>query len=118
MFSDVGPDVIKIVIATNIAETSVTIPGVVAVIDAGRVKEVRHAGGTQGRKGGAGSAGGVGSSALVEDWCSMAACRQRAGRAGRTRPGVVCRLFSRQTFEGSAMPSHSTPELQRVPLER
>jgi HrpA-like RNA helicase len=54
-------------------------------------------------------------SALVEDWCSVANCRQRAGRAGRTEPGVVVRLFSSATF--AHFPAQPSPELMRVPLE-
>ena len=56
-------------------------------------------------------------SALVQDWCSRANCKQRAGRAGRTAPGVICRLFSESpTFEQN-MAENPTPELRRVPLD-
>lgn len=113
VFRPTPPDAVKVVLSTNIAETSVTIPGVRAVIDCGRVKEIRHAwthGQREGQRGGS-----ISSSSLVEDWCSVASCRQRAGRAGRTAPGLVCRLFSSGTHE--AMKHHALPELQRVPLE-
>ena len=107
-------------------QTSVTIPGVVAVVDCGRVKERRHArGGFSNAKGsGSGSinngrapgAGAISASALAEDWCAAANCKQRAGRAGRTEPGIALRCFSRHTFERSML-AHATPELARVPLE-
>ena len=62
----------QIVLATNVAETSLTLPDVVAVVDSGRVKEVRQAN--------ASSRGGVcATSALVETWCSRASARQVSG---------------------------------------
>ena len=64
----------KIVVATNVAETSVTIPDVVFVVDSGRVKETQYDGES-------------GMQRLVEDWTSRASGRQRRGRAGRTSPG-------------------------------
>lgn len=55
-------------------------------------------------------------SRLILDWCSKASIKQRAGRAGRVREGICCRLFSSRTPE-LFMKDQSTPELQRVPLE-
>lgn len=66
----------KIVVATNVAETSVTIPDVVYVVDGGRVKETQFDAET-------------GMQRLVECWTSRASGRQRRGRAGRTQPGQV-----------------------------
>lgn len=66
----------KIVVATNVAETSVTIPDVVYVVDGGRVKETQFDADTGMQK-------------LVECWTSRASGRQRRGRAGRTQPGQV-----------------------------
>lgn len=66
----------KIVVATNVAETSVTIPDVVYVVDGGRVKETQFDAETGMQK-------------LVEAWTSRASGRQRRGRAGRTQPGQV-----------------------------
>lgn len=66
----------KIVVATNVAETSVTIPDVVYVVDGGRVKETQFDAETGMQK-------------LVECWTSRASGRQRRGRAGRTQPGQV-----------------------------
>jgi HrpA-like RNA helicase len=66
----------KIVVATNVAETSVTIPDVVYVVDGGRVKETQYD-------------AEHGMQKLVEAWTSKASGRQRRGRAGRTQPGEV-----------------------------
>lgn len=72
----------KIVIATNIAETSITIDDVVWVVDSGRVKENRYCSETHMQQ-------------LVEGWVSRASARQRRGRAGRVQPGICVRLFTR-----------------------
>ena len=93
----------KIILATNIAETSVTIPDVVSVIDCGLVREVR-----QDKR--------YATSKLVLDWCSKASIKQRAGRAGRVKEGICCRLFSSRTAK-LFMKDQTMPELQRVPLE-
>ena len=76
-----SPQLTKVVVATNIAETSITIEDVVHVIDCGRVKEARYRDGM---------------SCLETVWCSLAACKQRAGRAGRTRAGKCWRIFPRE----------------------
>jgi len=93
----------KIIISTNIAETSITIPDVVCVIDSGLMREVRNSKNAS-------------TSALVTDWCSQASAKQRQGRAGRVRPGICCKLFSSRTAE-CVMKPQAMPELQRVPLE-
>ena len=92
----------KVVLATNVAETSVTIDDVRHVIDTGRAKEMRFD-----------AARGL--SRLEEDWTSGAAGRQRRGRAGRTTPGAAYRLYSRRTAAG--LPPQQAPEMLRVPLE-
>lgn len=66
----------KIVVATNVAETSITIPDVVYVVDGGRVKETQYDAES-------------GMQRLVEAWTSRASGRQRRGRAGRTQAGHV-----------------------------
>lgn len=71
----------KIVVATNVAETSVTIPDVVYVVDGGKVKETQYDADNGMQK-------------LVEVWTSRASGRQRRGRAGRTQPGEVRALLS------------------------
>ncbi|GAA5907364.1 hypothetical protein JCM6882_002817 [Rhodosporidiobolus microsporus] len=93
----------KIVVATNVAETSITIDGIVYVVDCGRVKQNEFDPET-------------GITKLVEGWTSRAGCRQRRGRAGRTRPGVCYKLFTHYTEEHHMLPQ-PTPEIQRTPLE-
>jgi len=101
-FLPVKPGCRKIILSTNIAETSVTIQDVVVVIDCGREREVRRNKRTS-------------TSILVTDWCSKANAKQRAGRAGRVQPGLCLKLFSSKTAE--SMKHTSEPELKRVPLE-
>ncbi|GFR43277.1 hypothetical protein Agub_g4341, partial [Astrephomene gubernaculifera] len=93
----------KVVLATNIAETSLTIEDVVAVVDTGRHKERRF---NPSRC----------MSLLVEDWVSAASAQQRAGRAGRVRPGVCFATYTRHRFEGG-LRRFAAPEITRVPLE-
>lgn len=91
----------KIIVATNVAETSITIDDVTDVVDTGRLKEVRYR---------------CGVSKLAEVWVSKAAARQRAGRAGRCSAGIVWRLYSRD-FYRQCLPDFAAPELVRTPLE-
>lgn len=93
----------KIILATNIAETSVTIPDVVCVIDSGLVREVHQNKRTS-------------TSTLITTWCSRASIKQRSGRAGRVQAGICCRLFLSLT-DKHQMKDQAIPELQRVPLE-
>eukprot|EP00051_Salpingoeca_urceolata_P013946 m.176717 g.176717 ORF g.176717 m.176717 type:complete len:1482 (-) comp17950_c0_seq3:91-4536(-) len=93
----------KVVVATNIAETSITIDDVTTVIDTGRVKETQY--------------DAVNSmSMLVETWVSKAAAKQRRGRAGRTRPGTCYKLFSKG--RAAHLLDHQPPEILRVPIEQ
>jgi ATP-dependent helicase HrpB len=91
----------KIVLATNVAETSVTIPGITGVIDTGLAKQAGHAAWN-------------GLSTLDIKKVSQASCIQRAGRAGRTVPGVAYRLFAEQDF--FARPAFTTPEVRRLDM--
>lgn len=75
----------KVVVATNIAETSVTIDGVVYVVDCGFCKQKVFDPKTR-------------VEALVVTPVSQASAKQRAGRAGRTRPGKCFRLYTEQSF--------------------
>ncbi|OCF55941.1 ATP-dependent RNA helicase A [Kwoniella mangroviensis CBS 10435] len=93
----------KIVVATNVAETSVTIPDVIYVVDGGRVKETQYDAENGMQK-------------LVECWTSRASGRQRRGRAGRTQPGQCYKLYTRRT-ENNSMPRFPIPEILRTPLE-
>ncbi|KAL3690222.1 hypothetical protein R1sor_016531 [Riccia sorocarpa] len=92
----------KVVLATNIAETSVTIDDCVFVIDTGRHKEMRY---DHSR----------GISCLEETWVSKASAKQRRGRAGRVQSGFCIRLFSRQQFQ--KFDEHQLPEIARVSLD-
>ncbi|KAJ7412087.1 ATP-dependent RNA helicase DHX29 [Pitangus sulphuratus] len=92
----------KIVLATNIAETGITIPDVVFVIDTGRTKENRYHESSQ-------------MSSLQETFVSKASALQRQGRAGRVRDGFCFRMYTRDRFE--SFMEYSVPEILRVPLE-
>jgi ATP-dependent helicase HrpB len=91
----------KVVLATNVAESSVTIDGVVAVVDAGLARVAAHSPWT-----------GLPTLALAK--ISRAAADQRAGRAGRTRPGRALRLYTQHDFE--QRPAYDPPEIARVDL--
>ncbi len=86
----------KIVLATSIAETSITIQGVRAVIDCGMSRRLQFDPGN-------------GLNRLVTVRESRASAEQRAGRAGRTAPGVCYRLYSQHTLH--AMAPHTPPEI-------
>lgn len=92
----------KVVLSTNIAETGVTIPDVVFVIDTGKTKENKYHESSQ-------------MSSLVETFVSKASALQRQGRAGRVRNGFCFRLYSKYRFQGFT--DYSIPEILRVPLE-
>jgi ATP-dependent helicase HrpB len=91
----------KVIVSTNVAESSVTIADVVAVVDSGLVRRAEHSPYT-------------GLPSLRVEKASRASCVQRAGRAGRTREGFVYRLYARSDFE--SRPEQETPELLRVDL--
>ena len=91
----------KVIVATNVAETSITIEGVRHVIDSGLARMHRH----DPRRG---------IDVLLVDAVSRAATEQRAGRAGRTAPGTCTRLWSRQ--EQEARPPRDLPEIRRLDL--
>ena len=100
VFKDVG-DARKVVVATNIAETSITIDGVRYVIDAGWAKVPRIQRQT-------------GITALREEGISRASAAQRAGRAGRTSPGKAIRLYHEHTLR--TRPEFTDEEILRVDL--
>ena len=93
---------IKVILATNIAESSVTIDDVLAVVDSGLVREMNY-----------NPESAMSTMGTVST--SRASATQRTGRAGRVAPGVCYRLYSRAMFE--AMPERPTPEIQRTALE-
>ncbi|KAF5360989.1 hypothetical protein D9756_004819 [Leucocoprinus leucothites] len=92
----------KVVLATNIAETSITIDGVVFVIDPGFVKQNSYNPRT-------------GMSSLMVVPCSRASANQRAGRAGRVGPGKSFRLYTKWAFSNE-LEEHTVPEIQRTNL--
>eukprot|EP01156_Anaeramoeba_ignava_P018780 Anaeramoba_ignava/a92940_108.p1 GENE.a92940_108~~a92940_108.p1 ORF type:complete len:795 (-),score=220.25 a92940_108:34-2418(-) len=92
----------KVVIATNIAETSLTIDGIYYVIDPGFVKQKCY----NPR---------LGMDSLVVTPISQAAARQRAGRAGRTGPGKCFRLYTESAYHNEMFPN-TIPEIQRTNL--
>jgi ATP-dependent RNA helicase DHX37/DHR1 len=93
----------QIVIATNVAETSLTIPGTRYVFDCGRAKERRFD-----------KESGVQSYEI--GWISKASANQRSGRAGRTGPGHCYRLYSSAVYERDFV-EFADPELLKMPIE-
>ncbi|KAF3298488.1 putative ATP-dependent RNA helicase DHR1 [Orbilia oligospora] len=91
------------VIATNVAETSLTIPGISYVVDSGRVKN-RNFDVTTGVQ------------SFDVEWISKASAAQRSGRAGRTGPGQCYRLYSSAVFERD-FDQFAKPEISRMPIE-
>lgn len=92
----------KVVLATNIAETSITIDDVAFVVDTGRAKEKSYDPHLK-------------TSTLQPVWVSRASAKQRMGRAGRTKPGVCFRLYSRRRH--ASFRPFLESELLRTPLE-
>uniref|UniRef100_A0A1A7WLH1 Activating signal cointegrator 1 complex subunit 3 n=1 Tax=Iconisemion striatum TaxID=60296 RepID=A0A1A7WLH1_9TELE len=90
------------VVATNVAETSLTIPGIKYVVDCGRVKKRFYDRVT-------------GVSSFKVTWTSQASANQRAGRAGRTEPGHCYRLYSSAVFGDFSL--FSEAEITRRPVE-
>jgi ATP-dependent helicase HrpB len=91
----------KVVLSTNVAETSVTIDGVTTVIDSGLARSATHSPWT-------------GLPRLETVKISRASATQRAGRAGRTRAGRVIRLYTAGDL--ATRPEHDAPEIQRADL--
>ncbi|EGX94839.1 DEAH-box RNA helicase (Dhr1), putative [Cordyceps militaris CM01] len=93
----------QIILATNVAETSLTIPGTRFVFDCGRVKDRNYD-----RQSGVQS--------YDIGWISKASANQRAGRAGRTGPGHCYRLYSSAVYERDFQ-EFADPEILRMPIE-
>ena len=92
---------LKIILSTNVAESSITIEGVTAVIDSGLARVASQAPWS-------------GLPRLRIEKVSRASATQRAGRAGRMRPGRCLRLYTRADFE--SRPEHEVPEIRRLDL--
>ncbi|KAF8421244.1 pre-mRNA-splicing factor ATP-dependent RNA helicase prp22 [Tirmania nivea] len=102
IFEPAPPGSRKVVIATNIAETSITIDNIYYVVDPGFVKQ--NAFDPK-----------LGMDSLVVTPISQAQAKQRAGRAGRTGPGKCYRLYTEAAFQSEMLPT-SVPEIQRQNL--
>ncbi|KAI0640101.1 P-loop containing nucleoside triphosphate hydrolase protein [Trametes polyzona] len=102
VFEPTPPGARKVVVATNVAETSLTIPGIYYVIDPGFSKQNAY----DPR---------LGMDSLVVMPISQAQARQRAGRAGRTGPGKCYRLYTEAAFRNEMLPN-SIPDIQRTNL--
>ncbi|XP_077299684.1 ATP-dependent RNA helicase pea [Arctopsyche grandis] len=102
IFEPAPPGSRKVVIATNIAETSLTIDGIYYVVDPGFVKQKVYNSKT-------------GMDSLMVTPISQAAAKQRAGRAGRTGPGKTYRLYTERAYRDEMLPT-PVPEIQRTNL--
>uniref|UniRef100_A0A023F5M0 RNA helicase n=1 Tax=Triatoma infestans TaxID=30076 RepID=A0A023F5M0_TRIIF len=102
IFEAAPPGSRKVVIATNIAETSLTIHGIFYVVDPGFVKQKVYNSKT-------------GMDSLVVTPISQAQAKQRAGRAGRTGPGKCYRLYTERAYRDEMLPT-PVPEIQRTNL--
>ena len=101
-FLPVGPDEIKIILATNAAESSITVPDTDVVIDMGIHKEMKF---DESRH----------QTFLCSTWISKASAAQRAGRTGRLRPGKVYRMYSKHVY--NMLEEHPTAEVSRIPMQ-
>lgn len=91
----------RVVLATNVAETSLTVPGIRYVIDTGTARISRYSHRTKIQR-------------LPIEEISQASARQRSGRCGRLSDGITLRLYSEENFE--ARPSYTEPEILRTNL--
>ena len=89
------------VLATNVAETSLTVPGITAVIDTGLARISRWSTRTKVQR-------------LPIEPISQASAQQRSGRCGRVEAGIAIRLYSQEDFEGR--PEFTEPEILRTSL--
>lgn len=102
VFQSPPENIRKVIVATDIAETSITIDDVIYVVDTGKHKENRY---NPQKK----------MSSIVEDWISRANAKQRRGRAGRVKPGMCFCMYTRHRFEKMMRP-FQVPEMLRMPL--
>ena len=102
IFEPTPPNARKVILATNIAETSLTIDGIIYVIDPGFCKQKTYNART-------------GMESLIVTPCSKASANQRAGRAGRVSPGKCFRLYTLNAYE-KELDDNSIPEIQRTNL--
>ena len=105
VFEHPPPGVRKIVLSTNVAETSVTIDDIGYVLDACRMKEMRYDAVRR-------------MSSLEDTVVSRTNARQRRGRAGRVAPGLAIHLGLTRHRHDQLIDDHQPPEVRRVPLEQ
>ena len=91
----------RVVLATNVAETSITVPGIRFVVDVGTARISRYSARTKVQR-------------LPIEPVSRASADQRAGRCGRLGPGVAIRLYSEEDF--ASRPEFTEPEILRTSL--
>jgi len=91
----------RVVLATNVAETSLTVPGIRYVIDAGTARISRYSSRSKVQR-------------LPIEPVSQASAKQRSGRSGRTSPGIAIRLYSEEDYE--SRPEFTEPEILRTGL--
>ncbi|KAG7558824.1 Helicase-associated domain [Arabidopsis thaliana x Arabidopsis arenosa] len=103
VFEDVEKEERLVVVATNVAETSLTIPGIKDVVDSGRVKVKNYDSKT-------------GMESYEVEWIIQASASQRAGRAGRTGPGHCYRPYSSLVFS-NIFEESLPPEITKVPVD-
>jgi len=104
VFNEPPAGVCHVVLASNIAESSLTLPSVCGIIDLAMRRSIQY----DARRL---------MSCLVTTWCSQSSCKQRAGRAGRTMPGRAVRLVTRPFFERE-MVEFDPPEMLNAPLTK
>ncbi len=97
------PRRMRVVVATNIAETSLTVDGIIYVVDSGLIKQTRWDPRAQ-------------TDVLVSTFHSQSGCIQRWGRAGRIEPGEAYCLYSQEQFK--SFDPDTKPEIKRAPLEQ
>ncbi|EDV26929.1 uncharacterized protein TRIADDRAFT_54364 [Trichoplax adhaerens] len=102
IFKSCPHDVKKIILSTNIAETSITIDDVVDVIDSGRIKMKNFDALSS-------------ASSLTSAWISKANAKQRAGRAGRCQPGRCYHIYSKSKY--NSLSDYLRAEILRIPLQ-
>ncbi|KAI9916199.1 hypothetical protein PsorP6_017911 [Peronosclerospora sorghi] len=105
-FKLLGANSVKIILSTNIAESSVTIPDVTHVINCAIEKQIEMP-----------NAERTHAEVLMDTWCSRASALQRSGRAGRVMPGTAFHLLT-ESFRDVCLAQYNTPELLRKPLDR
>ncbi|GLT91891.1 hypothetical protein SLE2022_097530 [Rubroshorea leprosula] len=102
IFEEPKDGVRKIVLATNIAETSITVNDVVFVLDCGKAKETSYDALNN-------------TPCLLPSWISKGSAQQRRGRAGRVQPGECYHLYPKCVYD--AFPEYQLPEILRTPLQ-